>query len=133
MVNANELRLGNYILCKTGVRILPTPVGFQHFELLAKGLAKEMFAMPLKPELLIKIGFIENKEYYQLPDGKEFILALPVIGNNANQIRAYVNSKEVCYARAILNEMVISNNIHQLHQLQNLYYALTGTEMDNKF
>jgi hypothetical protein len=129
MINASELRLGNYILHKAGVRILPVKFSLTHFDLLSKGLGKDMFPIPLKPDLLEKCGFLENKKYYQLPEAREFILTLPVKGVNNNEIRAYITKTEA-YARATVNELIITNNIHQLHQLQNLYYALVNAELD---
>jgi hypothetical protein len=130
MIDPSSLRLGNYILHKKGVRIFPVKCSLEHFELLAKGMAKDMFSIALKADVLKKCGFIENGKYYQLPDVREFILTLPIKGNNSNEIRAYVGNNSEPYARATVNELIITNNIHQLHQLQNLYYALTGAELD---
>ena len=128
MIDATTLRLGNYILHKGGVRILPVAISLQHFEMLTKGMAKDMFPIALSVDKLKKCGFIENAKYYQHPEVREFILALPVKGINQNEIRAYVPATTP-YARATLNELLISNNIYHLHQLQNLYYALTGVEL----
>jgi hypothetical protein len=130
MIDASELRLGNYILHKSGVRILPVKAGFQHFELLAKGLAKDVFAIALKPDILQKCGFIENKKYHLFPDAREFVLTLPVMGNNKNEIYAYININKESYARASVNDLIISNNIYFVHQLQNLYYALVCKELE---
>lgn len=129
MIHANELRLGNYILHKGGVRILPVKCTFAHFDLLAKGQTKDMFPIPLKTDIMQKCGFLENNKYYQSPEVREFVLTLPVKGTNTNEIRAYINKTET-YARATVNELIITNNIHHLHQLQNLYYALTAAELD---
>ncbi|MCW3108495.1 MAG: hypothetical protein JWQ09_3001 [Segetibacter sp.] len=130
MIDASELRIGNYILHKTGVRILPVKCTFQHFELLSKGLAKDIFPIALKPDMLQKCGFIENKKYHLYPDAREFMLTLPVMGNNKNEIYAYINSNQESYARATINDLIISNNLYYLHQLQNLYYALAGKELE---
>ncbi|GEO11386.1 hypothetical protein [Segetibacter aerophilus] len=130
MIDASELRIGNYILHKASVRILPVKCTFQHFELMAKGLAKDIFPIPLKPDILQKCGFVENKKYYLLPDAREFILTLPVMGNSKNEVYAYLNSNKESYARATVNDLVISNNFYYLHQLQNLYYVLLGKELD---
>ena len=130
MIDASELRLGNYILHKAAVRILPVKCTFQHFELLSKGLAKDIFPIALKPDILQKCGFIENKKYHLLPDAREFILTLPVMGNNKNEVYAYINSNKESYARATINDLVISNNFYHLHQLQNLYYTLVGKELE---
>lgn len=130
MIDPSELRPGNYILHKSGVRILPVKCTLQHFELFAKGIVKDSFPIALKPEILVKCGFIENPKYYLYPDAREYILALPVMGNNKNEVYAYINSNKESYARAAVNDLVISNNLHYLHQLQNLYYALVGKELD---
>jgi hypothetical protein len=130
MIDASALRLGNYVLHKAAVRILPVRFTFQHFELLGNGKAKEFFPIALKPDILQKAGFIENKEYAFLPEARSFILTLPVMGNNKNEIAAYLNEQKESYARATVNDLVISNNFHFLHELQNLYYHLTGKELE---
>lgn len=130
MINPTELRLGNYILHKTGVRILPVKCSFEHFQLFASGNVKDSFPVALKPDILKKCGFIENTKYYGYPAAREFVLSLPVMGNNNNEIRAYINDKNESYARALVNELVITNNFHYLHQLQNVYYSFTGKEME---
>jgi hypothetical protein len=130
MIDPSELRIGNYILYKSGVRILPVICTLQHFELFAKGATKDAFPIALKPEILAKCGFIENKKYYLNPEAKEFILTLPVMGANKNEINAYLNAKNESYARATVNDLVITNNFHHLHQLQNVFYAFTGKELD---
>lgn len=89
-----------------------------------------MFPVVLKADILEKAGFTENKKYALLPEAREFVMALPVIGNSENEIRAYIKNNKECFARATLNNLPISNNIYNLHQLQNLYYALTGKELD---
>lgn len=79
--------------------------------------------------MLEKSGFKENKEYPLLPHAKEFILVLPVIGKNKNEIRAYIKNNKECFGRATVNDLPVSNNLYYLHQLQNLYFALTGEEL----
>ena len=130
MIDASELRIGNYILHKASVRILPVKYTLQHFELISKGFAKDIFPIALKPETLQKCAFLENKKYYGLPEAREFVLTLPVMGNNKNEIYAYINSNKESYARATVNDLVISNNFYHVHQLQNLFYALMGKELE---
>lgn len=130
MINPAELRPGNYLLHKAAVRILPIQVSLHHFELMAKGHAKDFFPLPLKPDLLLKCGFSENKKYYQYPEIREFVLPLAIKGSSNHQVSAYVKEGTTTYARAMVNEVIISNHIHYLHQLQNLVYALTAVEMD---
>ena len=129
MINENELRLGNYILQKVNTRIIPAKVTHQHFELVKTGNTKDLFPLTLKAEILEKCGFIENKKYALLPDAREFILVLPIIGNANNEIRAYIKNNKECFARAVVNGLTASNNLYHLHQLQNLCFALTGEEL----
>ncbi|RYF86394.1 MAG: hypothetical protein EON98_03815 [Chitinophagaceae bacterium] len=96
MVKSNEFRLGNFIMHKTGVRILTVPCTFQHFELMAKDGGKDLFPVVLSPAILEKCGFVENKKYALLPESREFILVLPVMGSGDIEIRAYV--KALCPA-----------------------------------
>lgn len=127
MINASELRLGNYLMQK--MAIVTTPCTYQHFELLARGQNKDLFPVVLKAELLEKCGFIENKNYPLLPGAREFKLVLPVTGNSQNEIFAYVKNNKECFARATVNGLPVSNNFYHLHQLQNLCFALTGEEL----
>jgi hypothetical protein len=128
MITASELRIGNYVLHKGGVRILPVKMNFEHFQLLQKGSEKDFFPIKLQPDVLLKCGFEENKSYALLPDERQFILTLPIIGNNKNEVIAFVH-KEI-YARAVVNDLVITNHFYYLHQLQNVYFALTGKELE---
>jgi len=132
MIYPAELRLGNYVLYKSSGRITITALAFQHFEALGKGEIASFFPVVLKPELFLKCGFIENPDYPLLPQAREFKLALPVQGENKNEIVGYSKSNNECFARAIVNGAVASNNLHHLHQLQNLYFALVGTELEMK-
>jgi hypothetical protein len=129
MIDANELRLGNYIMQKVNTRITTTRCSLQHFELVAKGQDKDMFPIVLKVNILEAAGFLENKDYPLSPQAREFKLQLPVIGNNKNEILAYIKNNKECFARATVNGLPVSNNIFHLHQLQNLYHALTGEEL----
>src|SRR4051812_34349543 len=129
MINANELRLGNYIMQKINNRILTVRCSYEHFELLSKS-DKDFFPILLKAETLEKIGFTENKDYPLLPAAREFKLVLPVIGSHKNEILAYIKNNKECFGRAVVNGLVSSNNFYHLHQLQNLYYALTNEEME---
>lgn len=129
MIAIHELRLGNYILQKVQTRIRPVPFGIRHWELVAGGGEKELFPVVLKAELLLQCGFTENKDYPLLPEAHEFILVLPVAGSGGNEIRAYIKSNKECFGRAVVNGVPASTSFYQLHQLQNLYYSLTGIEL----
>jgi hypothetical protein len=132
MINPTELRLSNLILHKSNGRISMLPCDYVHFDLLSKGETASFFPVVLKPELLTKCGFVENKDYPLAPQSREFILVLPIIGSNKNEIYGYVKNNGECFVRGTVNGAVASNNFFQLHQLQNLYYMLTGKELEVK-
>src|SRR6476469_6367989 len=88
MINVTELRLGNYILQKAGRRISAVKCGYPHFELVSKEGTKDVYPVGLNAEYLLKCGFAENKNYPLLPEARQFILEVPVIGSNKNEIHA---------------------------------------------
>ena len=132
MINASEIRLGNYILFKFNGKISMVPCNFIHFEQLHKGDAGSFYPVMLKPELLQKSGFVENKDYPLLPQAREFKLVLPVIGSSNNELYGYVKNNGECFLRATVNNSVASINFFHLHQLQNLFFFLTGKELEIK-
>jgi hypothetical protein len=96
---------------------------------MAKGDTGSFFPVLLKPEWFTKCGFNENKNYALLPEAREFILTLPVQGNNKNEIYGYMKNNKECFVRATVNNLPVSGNIFHVHGLQNLYYSLTGNEL----
>ena len=89
-----------------------------------------MFPVVLSAPILEKCGFAENKKYALLPESREFVLVIPVMGSGEIEIRAYIKNNKECFGRAMLNTVPVSNNFYHLHQLQNLYFTLTGNELD---
>ena len=129
-MKASELRIGNYLMQKLGTRIVVVTCSYSHFELLQAGGVADLYPLLLKPELLQRCGFEENKKYALLPQAREFKRVMPVSGSGSNELLAYVKSNGECFGRAVLNGVLISNNFQHLHTLQNLYFALTGTELE---
>jgi len=132
MIKKEEFRLQNYLMHKTGVRILTVRCTLDHFVLMAKDGGKDLFPVVLSPAVLEKSCFVENKKYALLPESREFILAMPVMGSGDVSIKAYVKNNKECVARVMMNNVPISNNFYHLHQLQNAYYSLTGEELEVK-
>jgi hypothetical protein len=130
MVKREEIRLGNYLLHKTGVRVLTVKCTLEHFALMAKDGGKDLFPVVLSPAVLEKCGFAENKKYALLPESREFVLVLPVMGSGATEVKAYIKNNKECFGRVMMNNVPVSNNFHHLHQLQNVYQALTGQELE---
>jgi hypothetical protein len=130
MINYHELRLGNFFLQKINNKIIPVPCNFKHFEMFERGETKDLYPIVLKPDIYLNCGFIENKEYALAPQAKEFYLPLPVQGTEETGIYGYVKSNGESFCRAVVNKLTCSNNLFHFHQLQNLYFFLTGKELE---
>ncbi|RYY66608.1 MAG: hypothetical protein EOO12_03705 [Chitinophagaceae bacterium] len=129
MIQTSELRWGNSILQKKNGRIQPVACGGEQFGLLAQGQPSDLYPIVLKAEVLLQHGFTENKDYALYPQAREFRRVLPVKGKGHHELLAYVKSNGECLAWANTDGIASSNPIFQLHQLQNLHHALTGTEL----
>ena len=129
MIQPRELRLKNFILQKTDARIKMVECAPEQFSMMFSGGVKDFFPVVLNPDLLLKAGFIENKDYPLLPDAREFKLVIPVKTDQPTEIQAYLKNNKECFARLAVNKIVASNPVFNLHQLQNLYYAVTGEEL----
>ncbi len=132
MLLVNELRLGNYILHKVNNKIITARCTIEHFNILLHGDSKLIYPIVLKAELLEICGFVDNKEYALYPDAREYKLLLGVNGGDKNEIYGYIKNNGECFGRAIVNGAIASNNFFRLHQLQNLFYSLTGEELSLK-
>jgi hypothetical protein len=130
MIKSQEFRLGNYLMHKTGVRILTVRCTVEHFALIARGGEKDLFPVVLTAPILEKCGFAENKKYALLPESREFLRMVPVMGGGDIELRAYVKNNKECFGRVMLSGVPVSNNFYHLHQLQNVYFALTNQELD---
>ena len=129
MINPNEFRLNNFLLQKINTRISMVRCGPEQLSLIASGNVKDFFPVVLTPDLFLKAGFIENKDYPLLPDAREFKLVIPVLTDNATEIQGYVKNNKECFARLAVNKFIASNPVYHLHQLQNLFFVLTGEEL----
>ena len=132
MITPSEFRFNNFILQKINTRISMVRCGPEQFSMFAAGHVKDFFPVVLSPEIFIKAGFIENKDYALLPDAREFKLVIPVLTDNVTEIQGYVKNNKECFARLAVNKFIASNPVFHLHQLQNLYFSLTGKELPYK-
>lgn len=129
MIEVSELRTGNTILQKVGSKISRVSYSIRHAAQIAAEGTAAFYPVVLKADVVEKAGFTENKQYALLPEARHFILTLPVQGGGSNEIHVYQKNNGECFGRATVNAVVASTNFYQLHQLQNLYYALTGMEL----
>lgn len=121
MINANELRVGNYVVFSEDRTI------FKVIEISEKGLGIEnkqeitwiemetFEPIPLTEEILLKCGFKCSR-------GESFQLML----NDWTNL--YYNCG---YFEISVNKHAFSlNHIQYLHQLQNIYHSLTNKELE---
>lgn len=120
MIHANELRIGNYILCFSSKEPSePTQVVSVLCDsvetLNGGGTLDDIDPIPLTEEWLLKFGFVIKNHWALLPN---FCLGW-ITNDNNYQIEINI---------AGVDKWVVKD-IQYVHQLQNLYFALTNTEL----
>jgi len=127
MINANELRIGNLVKLENYFKIIGIMFRYgndnydihvlrENSILIYKVLESELEPIPLTTEILEKCGFdwsIYHQAFHKL--NLEFDLN-----------ESYPLGFSLCTFR---NKLLVAPNIYFLHQLQNLYFALTGEEL----
>src|ERR1700690_2020236 len=122
-IDRKDLRVGNYV----AMGDKPTRVmAIYEKVVITKGATmspKSLRGQPLTPEILTKCGF-EKSEYEKKEQwlGPEVIRVQPY---TKYRIGLMVEPFGFYYQEAVIQIRIIS-----LHQLQNLYFALTGTELE---
>jgi len=115
-MEANEIRVGNWLEWnKKPFKVCAIFRSVTENELWAKD-NNELHPIPLTEEILLKCGFKYYKESnsYELDCG----FSVPIWGKYDSENNLHVSCDE------------IGIEIHYLHQLQNLYFALTGQELE---
>jgi len=110
MIQANELRIGNLLQDEDGA----FPVTKTFFSLLEINL-ETCKPIPLTEEWLLKFGF--EKVCYEKYAHKKL-----------NKLRAYPHVMKNGFGIYLMDSYGLPH-IKYVHQLQNLYFALTGTEL----
>ena len=118
MIKANELRIGNkvdyYGNIVTINYINDTDVGFSDYVPFDYPLFDDINPIPITEEWLLRVGFKNDDDGYNL--GLDNVLVIEFIEDYAQ-----LATIEGGFSTGI--------DIHYIHQLQNLYYALTGEEL----
>ncbi len=122
MIKANELRIGNYVFDISSNRINEIDrITADHFVCIATGRDLECEPIPLTEEILLNIGFKKSK--YEHVADKDFDCDMFVIN-------ALPNCEYFCLKDGkLFSNGDLSKSIDYVHQLQNLYFALTGKEL----
>ena len=124
-MKANELRLGNYIIFDGKI----TEVQKVDIGLILDGYHKEYYKpIPLTEEWLIKSGF----KFY---DGSELYGYLYYDKRITENLVLTISEKNGIYTWCFGDEDLITEDwleIKHVHQLQNMWFALTGEELTIK-
>lgn len=116
MIKARELRIGNAVNVPHGMVFIDKFIdNGVHFTDGCGGNFASLDPIPLTPEILERCGFFETST-----DG-EFIY------NERGIIKININT--IGLVSFNVGEIIFST-VHYLHQLQNLYFALTGKELE---
>jgi hypothetical protein len=120
-MKAEELRIGNYLTSEINPLV---NISALHILSIAEG-NEEFKPIPLNEEWLIKAGFQKDEQGW-------FNIHFKIEGFAPNSFSVNVNSKatSIC-SHTNAYEGVISyvKQIEYVHQLQNLYFSLTGEEL----
>jgi hypothetical protein len=129
MLNPRELRIGNLIYVKPysfepEIEYEVTDLSEEGTNLLARGDAEwyyrlsDMFPIPLTEEWLVRLGFSKNK--FKNSIGEHWGLDVFIYDKYGLNI---ITSDE---------QIIFLSEIKYVHQLQNIYFALTGEELKLK-
>jgi len=116
MIKVNELRLGNLTSAGVVNEILQDCFYVHDGESSLKNTWFNIQPLPISKEWLLKFGFFENINHnpsWQL----DVKLGFSIWGRIGKGFNVFVDSDE------------IGNPIKYVHQLQNLYFSLTGEEL----
>jgi hypothetical protein len=114
-MKATELRIGNYIDYTTEREIVTMQITYEYIRLIHNG-NKNFKLIPLTEEWLLKFGFYKDVEF-----DNTFNLPFNVL-NGFTTISIDVRANVI-----LLDNLELT--IQYVHQLQNLYFALTNEEL----
>ena len=121
MITANELKTGNYLF-KAGSFIKVTGTVIRDFELPFCKSCKDYSPIPLTPEILEKAGFVLDERGYKIPiSGSAWLILDEDEGYNIFILQIDTEGG--------IDYVLLKGTAKSVHQLQNLYFALTGEEL----
>jgi hypothetical protein len=115
-MKATELRIGNYLFAK-GIEVIRFTSFFGLCNI--ESYPERYSPIPLDEEWLKKLGFKYSEERESMSNGFEEWY-------NGTLYLGYMHN---CYIFDVLDQGCINMPITHVHQLQNLYFALTGEEL----
>lgn len=123
-MKSTELRIGNWVLCEPNNASIERTIDYEDFRL-AHFDSERFEPIPLTEEWLVKFGF----EPLQLNTEEGTWIEYKIdIGKN-DQIRVLDDFSLCTFAFGDIAHAIGESNA-SVHQLQNLYFALTNTELE---
>jgi len=115
-MEAQELRIGNLVMDNAKVKIVTSGM-ISNWDIIKRDYGGYK-PIPLTEEWLVRFGFIlEDLSYMKNIKAR---MKLVFFDGIISQFSIMQDNKEISFA---------SNQIKEIHQLQNLYFALTGEEL----
>lgn len=130
MIKANEIRVGNWLNDPRQYDPMFFPKTENgYFRATARDIqfAEEFEPIPLTEEILLKCGFIKTGEEYSQSDDEMmpvYKLGFFSIVLRDNEFRLWIEIEDDAFYSFSWTK------IQYLHQLQNIYFALTGQELE---
>ena len=126
-LEVKELRIGNYYDNNGKIKQVTPATIWEHERIWCE-------PIPLTEEWLLKLGF-EKGNYKEL-DEKHFVeksntIKVIISGVGFWDVYTDYNPYQITFSSG-LNIITDNKGINHVHQLQNLYYALTGEELTIK-
>lgn len=116
MIQANELRIGNFITCENASGVIK--VFYHHIRYAQIYKDNNYTPIPLTPEWLERCGFTVEKF-----NGEDACL----IHSGKKLFASYFKR-----SKTLSVDVIYPRKLKFLHELQNLYFALTGEELKVK-
>lgn len=123
MIKPEELRLGNILRRKSNGNICI--VTSRMLVEIEDNIRNDYEAVPLTEELLLKYGFLKKSYNHYCGDYNIFIIENEIcLLQNENSFSWFIEDE--------INGCNVGVDLMYLHQLMNLYFALTGKELEVK-
>jgi hypothetical protein len=138
-MKANELRIGNYIICRNVIdKVWGIDLGNNGDAIVCTdkfGIGEtDIKPIPLNEEWLLKFGF----ESWNCK-GSEWIFEKVIYKDLDIEQKMIISSSGTCcieeqedHPEVEVQKFIIRPDVQYVHQLQNLYFALTGQELEIK-
>ena len=120
MIKANELRIGNYYKHPTSINDFDVMEDIDFISVMVN----QFKPIPLTEEWLLRLGFTRHHEDY----GNDIVMLKSCVHQPREGMTYKIYPDELGSAEMPKN----AKRIKYVHQLQNLYFALTGEELTLK-